>query len=58
MLMQEKNAVGSNTPGAASSAADFGEVLGGFWETNMVPKSRLLVFLDVLVETLFFVEFC
>ena len=23
---------------------DFGEVLGGFWETNMVPKSRFLAF--------------
>ena len=29
--------VGFNTPGAASSAADFEEVLGGFWEAKMVP---------------------
>ena len=31
MLMQAKNAVGSNTPGAASSAAD--------WEAQEAPKS-------------------
>ena len=30
--MQVKNAVGSNTPGAASSAADFFGGLGAFWE--------------------------
>ena len=32
MLMQAKNAVGSNTPGAASSAADL--------EAQEAPKSR------------------
>ena len=32
MLLQETNAVGFNTPGAASSAADFGEVWEGCWE--------------------------
>ena len=32
MLMQHIKAVGSNTPGAASSAADFRGVLDGFWE--------------------------
>ena len=34
MLMQAKNAVGSNTPGAASSAADF-ELI---WEAKIQPK--------------------
>jgi|OM-RGC.v1.029716871 hypothetical protein len=57
--MQAKNAVGFNTPGAASSAADFGRVLAGFWEVKMVPKSRFLVFFwNMLAETLFLVEFC
>ena len=30
------NAVGFNTPGAASSAADFGRVLGGVWEAKIL----------------------
>ena len=42
--------VGSNTPGAASSAADFGEVLGGFLESKMVPKSRFLFFFGYACE--------
>ena len=47
MLIQAKNAVGFDTPGAASSAADFGEVLGGFWVPKMVPTSRFLVFFRI-----------
>ena len=31
--------VGSNTPGAASSAADFFLILDGFWERVGRPKS-------------------
>ena len=46
---QAKNAVGFNTPGAASSAADFGGVLEGFWEAKMDPKSRFLAFFWVCV---------
>ena len=38
MLMQHKMPVGSNTPGAASSAADFGGVSEGFGEARMFQK--------------------
>ena len=33
--------VGFNTPGAASSAADFGSILYGFWEGFGKPKSMI-----------------
>ena len=51
--------MGFNTPGAASSAADFffdfGRILGG----QSGPKIEIFaIFLDMLVETLFFVEIC
>ena len=49
--------VGFNTPGAASSAADFGRVLGGFGKPKWSKIKILEVFLDVLVETLFLVDF-
>ena len=43
--------MGSNTPGAVSSAADFGEVLGG----HNGPKIEIVgICLDMLVEILFF----
>ena len=35
----QKTVVGSNTPGTASSAADFGRVLGGF-KMPELPKNR------------------
>ena len=38
------NAVGSNTLGAASSAADFEWILEGFWEAKMVEKLRFSMF--------------
>ena len=41
MLMQANNAVGSNTPGAASSAADFEGIEDGFWEGFGRPKSSI-----------------
>ena len=46
--------VGFNTPGAASSAADFGEVLEGFLEPEMVSKSRFLVFFWICLWKLYF----
>ena len=52
--MQQKMPVGFNTPGAASSAADFGEVLGGFLELEMVSKSRFLIFLWICLWKFYF----
>ena len=50
MLMQAYNAVGSNTPGAASSAADFGWILGRVWEAKIV---NFRTFFDVLARSFF-----
>ena len=51
--------VGFNTPGAASSAADFGRVLRGPWGGQNGSKIEILgILLDMLAETLFLVEFC
>ena len=51
MLMQAKNAVGSNTPGAASSAADL--EAHGFQNRGPNPKTSMLKskwFLDSIFE--------
>ena len=49
--MQAKNAVGFNMPGAASSAADFGRVLGGFWEAkNLDFRTFFVIFSKQILD--------
>ena len=49
--------VGFNTPGAASSAADFDRILGGFWEGFGKPKSSIFAFFPCFFDVIFQARF-